>query len=208
MGDALTVKGNKIMSDPPDPAFTSLPVVASVRKPLVPARSGRFVANMSAYIYASRQVVAYSNAMASAIDKAGGARAAGNLTWVGRQTRAAIAFARAEAAALTRLRTLQARVAIDLAAATRGVKPLTAAQIARARAQWAKPVPTATVRLLSSYGLSVSTMRANLAKVRPGARVSRTLVLSPYVTALVNFEIAVLTLYPKNSQIIADAALA
>lgn len=195
-----------VTRDPPDPDFQSLPVVDPITRPRPPKGFGATGRHWVQWNVAARQTAAYMAALTSAIDKAGGARAAGDSAWIGRQTQAALRFASSARGALVRWQAANVTITRDLRRAARGVEPVTRAQIAAARRFWRQP-PARVRAAVAAVGGTVAEVRRAVARVRPGARVEVAALPSPYLSGLIDYALVMCTGYPLLPEVQADAAL-
>ena len=199
--------GSTLVNDPPDRRFRSIPTLAHVRAIPLAAHSPTALRDLVQFKLASQRFQAAGRAMTIAVNRAGGAKAAHNRRWEGRQMRAALGFRTIVISQLKTLMRLQPRLKREVAAVTRVLKPVTAKQLAAAKARVRKRLPAATARLLKAFGITQATLRANLAHAVVGKAVPQGLQISPYLTSTMGVGIAVVQFYARVPQIKTEAAL-
>lgn len=174
---ALSEATARALADPPDPKFRVIvrpkaPSLTRVRRyPGVNARTSRA---LLAYFREEQRIARLSQALGATLDKAGGARVAGDRAWEGRQMRAAVAYATRLATSLDRAVTLR-RAAARLARRSAPLKR-SMASTAAIRARLARVRRTGLNRVERRYfarTLKLSTreiaqMRRDIGALRPG----------------------------------------
>ena len=201
------------LTDPPDPHFRSLVAVRPVRLSKFHARRGlsaRAAKALNSYLAEISKAAAVAGTMATTIDRAGGAIAAANPEWEGRQIRYAIALANTFKADVTTL----SKDARSLSRSAKGSSALTGRlPIAKLRAlQQAVAkhgVPARLVRFFRRYGITASQLRAAL-KGKLSKRLPRTMLqflTGPATLAEFNNAAKAFLAWSKASQIIAESQL-
>lgn len=111
---ALSEATERALADPPDPRFRVIvrpkgPTLTRLRRyaGVSPATSRALLA----YLREEQRIAGISRALGATLDKAGGARIAGDRAWEGRQMRAAVAYATSLAVSLDRAVVLRRRAA-------------------------------------------------------------------------------------------------
>jgi len=198
-GSGLTSVGNYIVNDPPDPHFTFYAVPDRVGDATLPKGSPPLLRDAVSFVHASKVARAYLAALATTINRVGGAKVAHNRVWEGRQQRYAFMLARAGAAALHQVQRGEARLARDYAAFARTFRPLTSAQLAVA-----KRVRSITPRqraLLAGLGITPSALLSATHRAVPGAALPTALPINPLFRSQVSFGISMLLTYPKIPEV-------
>jgi len=155
----------KSQEDPPDPRFKALVKVKRIRTAKIvgkgSARARRNATLIGAWLKSSARVQALSGALGATIDKAGGARKAGNTAWEGRQMRQAIKLSRSLADEFDRMRPLGQRMSALMAktGAARAKPP--AKRLNAVRRQIArKGFTKAQIKVLKEFRVSASVRKA------------------------------------------------
>jgi hypothetical protein len=206
-GAAAANLAKTVIKDPPDRHFHLIPRSGPVRAVVLPAGSPAALRDLGRLTLLARSFTATERAMVSAINRAGGAKAAHNPLWEGRQMRAALGFDRTAVADLRQILALEPKVQAEVASVTAAIKPLTSAQIARAKTSVKKHgLGGRLTKILSAFGISPASVRADLNRAKPGTRAAA-VPASPYLRGMTRLLIAALTSYPKVAQIESEAAL-
>ena len=201
------------LTDPPDPHFRSLLAVRPVRLSKFHARRGlsaRAAKALNTYLTELGKAAAVAGTMARTIDRAGGAIAAADTKWEGRQIRYAIALANTFKADVTTV----SKDARSLSRSAKGSAALTGRlPIAKLRAlQQAVAkhgVPARLVRFFRRYGITASQLRDAL-RGKPAKRLPRTMLqflTGPATLAEFNNAAKAYLAWSKASQIIAESQL-
>jgi hypothetical protein len=198
--------GKSLILDPPDRHFRSIPVIARVPSIPLAAHAPAVLRDLTNFALASKRLQLTERAMQSAVNRAGGAKAAHNRRWQGRQIRAALGFGRIAVAQLKKLVALQPQLAREVQKVAAAIKPLTAAQIAAAKRSHHR-LSAATARLLKAYGVTPAILRADIGRAVAGAPIPQGLQVSPFLNGTMRMGIAVIELYARVPQIKSEAAL-
>ncbi len=194
VGESLIEANDRALADPPDPRYRTVVRVAKPRA-IVVRRGGAAGRRLATLAARQARVAALARAFGQAIDKAGGAKQANQRVYVGRQTRAAIAFAGQLAAELGRLERATTRAASALRKVRGATSRVSAARIASGRARLAKRVPTRLSRFLRKAGWSA----ADVGLLRRAARRTASAGAAPASAAAVITDPTTLRLYRQTA---------
>lgn len=157
LGQNMIETNDKAIADPPDKKFQVAVRVRKITPVTVRPGSGVSAAlarRITKLLAAQNEASALGEAFGAAIDKAGGAREAGKNAYVGKQTTAAIGFARRLADQLDIVVAQTKAVGPALAKQAIMKKAVTAAQVEARRAALGKKVPAKLANPLKKLGWS------------------------------------------------------
>jgi hypothetical protein len=162
-GQGIVITADKIIHDPPDPHFRSLVHVARVAPVHIVAQRGlaAHTAQVLGRLLTEQRVVrATGQALASTIDRAGGARKAHNQRWLGAQSRALLADARTLAAQAVSVVGLLRSVSALAAQSSLLSRPVAAGAVAALKRRVAHGVPRTLANAVRGLGVSPASLRA------------------------------------------------
>jgi hypothetical protein len=206
-------------ADPPSPDYEVLARVTAPKLPKIrvagsaSARTDAMDLNeLSAELGSTRAIAA---AFESTVDRAGGAKLAGNTDWQGRQTRLAVSLAEQLSAGYTRLEPLVQTLGTLAQHAPPARESISPAQLRRIRAQIARSGLTSAERArLRALGFGSSQLAALVQSTRENSGASSQLESSPaalfsdshFTTDLQNLQLF-FHLWPQRAEVLASATL-
>lgn len=214
---ALNDAHKRAIQDPPDPSFKVVVKPAPVKVKRLAARKGlnrRTARAVTRLVRAQIRVRNLSRAISATIDKAGGAKEAGDEKWVGVQTRATIKYSKRLARSLDRL-TARQQAAAGLAKKSPVLsKPMVSAKKLAERLQRKaqRGFTKRELRLLRAQGMSdeeIAALRESLRTLDPKTvpRSVAGLIADPALTAVYEIAPRAWRAYVKVPSVLADAAL-